>query len=226
MSQLQSAISDILQRPSMLNLDTLTPRSQNVGPTSPSRAATEQSMLPRPGPLPPTVPMARATSPEPSRSEDFDSETLPAPMASVFEIAELQKQRVQDPRGTQPSLEIAGDFISQGRISIQDAEKLFMQFSTSLNQCLFGGVALVHDDLTSVRKSSSLLASAIIAVTALHVRGKHEVYDVAYTEFISLVSSSMFDRKHGLDDLRAFCIGAFWLSDVSCKSNFCIPHPP
>lgn len=100
-----------------------------------------------------------------------------------------------------------------------------MQFSISLNQYLFGGVALVHDDLTSVRKSSSLLASAIIAVTALHVRGKDEVFDAAYTEFISLVSDSMFDRRHGLDDLRAFCIGAFWLSDVSCKSKFHIPHP-
>ena len=91
-----------------------------------------------------------------------------------------------------------------------------MQFSISLNQYLFGGVALGHDDLTSVRKSSSLLASALIAVTALHVRGKEDVFDAAYTEFISLVSESMFDRRHSLDDIRAFCIGAFWLSDVSC----------
>lgn len=224
-SQLQSAISDILQRLSMPNLDTLTPRSQSVGPTSPSRAATEQSMSPRPRPLPPTMSMARAASPEPSGFEDFESETLSAPMASLFEITKLQNLRVRDSHGAPPSSDITSDFISRGRISIQDAEELFMQFSISLNQYLFGGVALVHDDLTSVRKSSSLLASAIIAVTALHVRGKDEVFDAAYTEFISLVSDSMFDRRHGLDDLRAFCIGAFWLSDVSCKSKFHIPHP-
>jgi len=159
--------------------------------------------------------MARAASPEPSTLDDVESE---APMASLYEVTKLQNLRVRAHVGS-PSQgsDYANDFISQGRVSIQDAEELFMQFSITLNQYLWSGVALVHDNLTSVRKSSSLLASAIIAVTALHARGKEEVFDAAYTEFITLVSESMFDRRHSLDDIRAFCIGAFWLSDVSCK---------
>jgi hypothetical protein len=216
-SQLQSAISDILQRLSMPNLDTLTPRSQSVGPNSPSGVASETSLSPRPRALPPTMSMTRAGSPEPSGLEEMEYDTLSAPMTSLFEVTKLQNLRVRDHLGSPSRADLSSDFISQGRVSLQDADELFMQFSVSLNQYLFGGVALVHDDLTSVRKSSTLLASAIIAVTALHVRGKEDVFDAAYTEFLSLVSESIFKRNHGLDDIRAFCIGAFWLSDVSCK---------
>jgi hypothetical protein len=161
--------------------------------------------------------MARASSPEPSGFDEVESDTLAAPMASLFEVTKLRNLRVRDYIESQPDSALANDFISVGRVNLQDAEDLFMQFTVSLNQYLWGGVALVHDNLTSVRKSSSLLASAIIAVTALHVRDKEEVFDAAYTEFLSLVSESMFDRRHSLDDIRAFCIGAFWLSDVSCK---------
>ena len=171
-TQLQSAISDILQRLSMPNLDTLTPRSQSAGPNSPSGAPTEQSLSPRPRTLPPTMSMARAGSPEPSGLEEMEHDTLSAPMASLFEVTKLQNLRVRDHLGSQNHPELASDFISQGRVSLQDAEELFMQFSVSLNQYLLGGVILVHDDLTSVRKSSSLLAAAIIAVAALHARGK------------------------------------------------------
>lgn len=201
----------------MPNFDTLTPRSQSAGPGSPARTVPEHSMSPRSRALPPTMSMARAASPGPSSSDDLDVDMLSAPMASLFEITRLRNLRVRDHLEGSSESELIGDFISQGRVSLQDAEEVFMQFSMSLNQYLCGGVALVHDDLTSVRKSSTLLASAIIAVTALHMRGKDDIFDVAYTEFMSLASESMFDRRHSLDDLRAFCIGAFWLSDISCK---------
>jgi hypothetical protein len=170
--------------------------------------------------VPPTMSMARASSPEPAGFDEVEGDTLAAPMASLFEVTKLRNLRVRDSVGSQSDSALTNDFISLGRISIQDAEDLFCQFTVSLNQYLWGGVALVHDDFTSVRKSSTLLAAAIIAVTALHIRGKEEVFDAAYTEFLSLVSESMFDRRHSLDDIRAFCIGAFWLSDVSCKYLF------
>jgi hypothetical protein len=166
--------------------------------------------------------MARASSPEPTGFNEVEGDTLAAPMASLFEVTKLRNLRVRDSVGTQSDSAMSSDFIALGRISIQDAEELFMQFSVSLNQYLWGGVALVHDDLTSVRKSSSLLTSVIIAVTALHVRGKEDVFNAAYTEFLSLISETMFDRRHSLDDIRAFCVGAFWLLDVSCKYSFII----
>lgn len=167
---------------------------------------------------PPAVPVAGADSQEPSSLEKMEFDLLSAPMASLLEVTKLQNLRARGHPEPPFQPEVANDFISQGRVSIHDAEELFMRFSTSLNPCHFGIVALVHDDLASVRKSSSLMASAIIAVTALHVRGKEDVFDAAYTEFRSLVSESMFNgRDGGLDDIRAFCIVAFWLSDVSFK---------
>ncbi|KIW09633.1 hypothetical protein, variant 2 [Verruconis gallopava] len=201
----------------MPSLDSLTPRSQSIAPTSPSRAVTEHSPSPRPRARPRTISMARASSPESFSFDEIEADSFSAPMTSLFEVTKLKSLRVRDSIGAQSDSALTNDFISLGRISLQDAEELFNHFTVSLNQYLWGGIALVHNDLTSTRKSSSLLSAAIIAVTALHIRGKEEIFDAAYTEFLSLVSESMFERRHSLDDIRAFCIGAFWLSDVSWK---------
>jgi hypothetical protein len=169
--------------------------------------------------MPQAMSMARESSPEQSLVDEPDSDAIAAPMASLFEVTKLKnlKSNLKTLTAIESQKAIQNDFISQGKVSLQDAEELFLQFTTSLNQYLWGGIALVHDNLTSVRESSPLLSSAILAVTALHVPGKEHVFDVAYVEFLALVSESMFDHTHNLDDLRAFCVGAFWLSDVSCK---------
>lgn len=216
-SLLQTAVSDILRQLNLPSLNTLTPRSQSVAGHSPVHSATDNNLSPRPRYIAPTMSMARASTPEPSGLDEAEGDTLAAPMASLFEVTKLRNLRVRDSVGAQTVSDLGNDFISKGRISLQDAEELFLQYSVSLNQYLWGGVALVHDDMTAVRNSSSLLCAAIVAVTALHVPGKEEIFDVAYTEFLTLVSESIFDRRHSLDDIRAFCIGAFWLSDVSCE---------
>jgi hypothetical protein len=163
--------------------------------------------------------MARESSPDQSLADEPESDSIAAPMASLFEVTKLKnlKSNIKTPTAVEAQKAIRNDFISQGKVSLQDAEELFLQFTTSLNQYLWGGIALVHDNLTSVRESSSLLSSAILAVTALHVPGKEHVFDGAYIEFLALVSESMFDHTHNLDDVRAFAVGAFWLSDVSCE---------
>jgi len=164
--------------------------------------------------------MTREASPESGGQVLPDEAALvAAPMASLFEVTKLRNLRsnVQARIIQRTRTVLREDFVSQGRVSLAEAEDLFERFRVSLNQYLWGGIALVHDTLTAVRESSSLLLAAILAVTALHVPGKEEVFDVAYAEFLALVSESMFDRYHNLDDVRAFCIGAFWLSDVSCK---------
>ena len=99
-------------------------------------------------------------------------------------------------------------------------DKLLL-FGTNANTVfsyLWGGIALLHSNLNSVRRSSSLLLAAILAVTALHIPGKTKTFDICYSEFLSLVSSSMLDFYHTLDGVRGLCIGAFWLSDLSCTS--------
>lgn len=142
-----------------------------------------------------------------------------APMGSLYEVTKLRNLR-SNPRGyfqhgiTAPLED--NDFISRGEISIGEAEEMFQIFDRSLNQYLWGGMVLVHQDLVSVRRSSSLLLAAILTVTALHIPGKSSTFDICYAEFLYLVSNSMLDRYHTLDGIRGLCIGAFWLSDVSC----------
>ncbi|KAJ9636379.1 hypothetical protein H2201_003545 [Coniosporium apollinis] len=164
--------------------------------------------------------MTRENSQEPDREEPEDNTLVSAPMASLFEVTKLRNLRSYSENkrhDRSPGTTLQNDFISRGLVSQAQAEELFRIFSGPLNQYLWGGIALVHDSLDAVRKSSSLLLAAILAVTALHVPGNERVFDIAYSEFLTHVSGSMFDRYHSLDDVRALAIGAFWLSDVSWK---------
>ncbi|KAL5346935.1 hypothetical protein ACLOAV_008078 [Pseudogymnoascus australis] len=165
--------------------------------------------------------MTRENSQEPTQSRANDT-LVTDPMRALYEITKLRNLRSNNIHGhvnihaARPTI-LEDDFISKGKVSEADAEELFRTFSTSLNHYLWGGIALVHDNLISVRRSSSLLLAAIFTVTALHVPGKEQVFDICYAEFTALVCDSMFDRYHSLDGIRALCIGAFWLSDVSWK---------
>lgn len=90
------------------------------------------------------------------------------------------------------------------------------RFRGSLNHYLYG-IALTHGNLESVRSSSCLLSAAIFTVASLHLPQHHHLFPKCCREFLNLVSSSMFDRRHRLDDVRALCVGAFWLADLSWK---------
>ena len=82
-----------------------------------------------------------------------------------------------------------------------------------------------HDDTTldEVRNSSTLLLTAVLLVTSLHIPSKAKLYNICYKTFLDLVAASMFDRSYNLDDIRALCIGAFWLPDLSWKlSGHCV----
>jgi hypothetical protein len=167
-----------------------------------------------------TMAMTRENSQERPGFEEAGNDTLiAAPMGSLYEVTKLRNLR-SNPHGyfqqsTAAPLEDK-DFISSGEIGLAEAEEMFQIFERSLNQYLWGGIVLLHKDLLSVRRSSSLLLAAILTVTALHIPGKTSTFDVCYAEFLDLVSASMMDRYHTLDGIRGLCIGAFWLSDVSC----------
>ena len=162
--------------------------------------------------------MTRENSQEQGGENEIGDTLVSAPMGSLYEVTKLRNLRSnpQRPVGSGTSL-YAEDFISRGKISEVEAQELFEVFSKSLNHFLWGGMALVHSTLASVRESSSLLAAAILTVTALHIPGKTRTFDICYAEFLSLICDSMLDRYHTLDGVRGFCIGAFWLSDVSCE---------
>ncbi|KAL4866648.1 hypothetical protein BDV12DRAFT_172611 [Aspergillus spectabilis] len=150
------------------------------------------------------------------REENGATSLVTAPMGSLYEVTQLSDIRATSPE-RQHAHDLVTDFVSRGAIELQEAEELFDHFDRVLNRYLWDGILLVHKDLTSLRNSSSMLSAAVFAVTALHLPNKERTFDTCYTEFARLASESMLDRHHTLDDLRALCIGAFWLADVSWK---------
>ena len=150
--------------------------------------------------------------------ESGEQELVSAPMRSLYEITKLRNIR-SSMKSESRSIGsyVEDDFISRGVLSIDRAEELFGFFNQTMNQYLWGGIALKHDSLNSVRSSSSLLSAAVLTVSALHVPGKDEIFDTCYNEFVTVVSNSMLNRYHSLDEIRGLCIGAFWLSDLSWK---------
>lgn len=150
------------------------------------------------------------------KEENGATSLVTAPMGSLYEVTQLSDIRASSPE-RQHAHDLVTDFVSRGAVDLQEAEELFDHFDRVLNRYLWDGILLVHKDLTSLRNSSSMLSAAIFAVTALHLPNKERTFDTCYTEFAKLASESMLDRHHTLDDLRALCIGAFWLADVSWK---------
>ena len=111
----------------------------------------------------------------------------------------------------------AHDLISRGTIPISTAEHCFDTYMRLLDHHVYSILAN-RTSLASVRASSALLTAAVCAVGALHTPGLDTAtYAVCYGAFLqehaALVACAR--RQHTLDDVRALCIGAFWLSDLS-----------
>lgn len=201
--QLEAAVADLLRHNQLPPLSTYGQASPQIEGVTPARSGSVEQ---------PTA-MTRDNSQEPDAEPDLVS----APMHSLYEVTKLRNIRSDlhgDGYGTANPVE---DFISTGRLPLDEAEKLFRIFSRTMNQFLWGGITLVHSDLLSVRRSSPLLAAAILAVASLHIPDHNEIFDICYTELTTLVSNSMLNRYHSLDEIRGLCIGAFWLSDLSWK---------
>ncbi|CAI7678476.1 unnamed protein product [Penicillium manginii] len=172
-------------------MKSLTLRSQGQSPTNLSSCAkaTENHGMA----------MTRENSPEPAQDANLGAASVlvTEPMGGLYEVT-----RLRNIRSNQAKLDISGpsgeekmdDFISRGVISEDEAEDLYRI-------------------LASVRRSSQLLTATILTVTALHIPSSAKTFDDCYNEFLSLISSSMFSRYHSVDDVRALCIAAFWLSD-------------
>lgn len=214
MQRLQSAVSKILSvldLPSLGSFVSHDDSNQSSNGVEGSLAAVGESARTRAA----VMAMTRENSGEPETSKMNDA-LVSAPMGSLFEVTRLRNLRSR-PYGAPRPKNLADDFISRGKVSESEAEELFEIFRRTLNHYLWGGIALVHKTLRAVRQSSSLLMVAILTATALHIPGKEQIFDICYVEFVGLVSESMFDRHHTLDGVRGLCIGAFWLSEVSCK---------
>jgi hypothetical protein len=137
-------------------------------------------------------------------------------MRNLYELTKLKNLRVNAGWEPRSSL-IHDDFISQGLIPLKEAEYLFDRFMNINNRLLWDGILLFHGTLDAVRRASTLLAAVVIAIGALHTPEKTESFHQSYDVFVSLVCSSSLSRNHSLDDVRALCIGAFYLANLSWK---------
>ena len=141
-------------------------------------------------------------------------EAVAEPMQSVIDVA---GPRQNDPRYTIPSEGSQDDLIHAGILSIVQAEQLFDLFSQKMNQYLWGGTALVHVDLGTTRRSSTLLSTVVLTVVSLHVAGDEELFDRCCSKLTTFVAKTMISAHHTLDSVRALIIGAFWLYEWSWK---------
>ncbi|KAJ5236656.1 hypothetical protein N7489_006747 [Penicillium chrysogenum] len=220
MNQLQAAVSHLLRQAGLPELSTYAPGDTLNDPSpaasyhghhpSVDRSQTQTSRQEGLG-------VVMDVTREPSPEQDLqDPELVPAPMRSLYEVTKLRNLRNNHVEAPKQTL-LEEDFISRRLISLHEAEELFAYFSRTMNQLLWGGIILVHRDLTSVRRASTLLSAAVLTVAALHIPNRTETLNRCYSEYVSLVSNMALTRAHTLDDIRGLCVGAFWLSELSWK---------
>ncbi len=249
-ARLDRAVEDILahlKMPPLESYSTTGPRSHSqsmsVLPESQSQMIQSQTQLPQPSVMgqgqqflaAPEPTSQSQTTRENSREpgtvgdENPSSEMAPAPMGSLYEVTQLNTLRSRlkygDParRNSKKNLNMEQDLVSLGLITLAEAEDLFSLFKTTLSRYLFDATIQESRTLLSVRESSTLFFTAIITVTSLHIPGREKTYALAHKHLRDLIATSFFDRFHTLDDVRALCIAAFWLPDLSWKlSGHCV----
>ncbi len=218
--RLDRAVDDILTRlkmPALESYSRIHP-SQHLPPPAP--------LLAIPIPADTNAQTTRENSREPMNQEDAH-EVAPAPMGSLYEVTQLNTLRSRlkygDPARRNSRKNMENDLVSMGIISVEEAEEMLSLFKKTLSRYLFD--ATVHESRTllSIRESSSLFFTAIITVTSLHIPGKEKIHATAHRQLRDLIATSFFDRFHTLEDIRALCIAAFWLPDLSWKlSGHCV----
>jgi hypothetical protein len=112
------------------------------------------------------------------------------------------------------SISTSRDIVSRGTITFENAEKYFHTYRDRLDHFpyrILGNHS--KSSLEVVRKASPLLALAVCTVGALHLAS--DDFKPCYREFVSTSVARGFSKGCNIDDVRALCIGAFWLSDLS-----------
>lgn len=219
MQQLQTAVSQLLRHAGLPDLSTYSIGESRNGPSPASSHHGHRPSIDASQSHPHATPhegpgVVMDVTREPS--QEPDPELVPAPMRSLYEVTKLRNLRNNHIEAPKKTL-LEEDFITRGLISLHEAEELFAYFSRTMNQLLWGGIILVHRDLTSVRRASTLLSAAVLTVAALHIPNRTDTLNRCYNEYVSLVSSMALTRAHTLDDIRGLCVGAFWLSELSWK---------
>lgn len=207
---MHSAIQDVLKRLSM-------------PPIPPLRAYPADEEERSPVPEPPRQAPSKEKSEPAAPSIDSSPKIVPrhnesvqsVPIETLYQITRLRSLR-SEAAGDGPPKEDAStsDIISKGIIPLEDAERLTTLYLKRLDHFAYS-IVNKFTNLQSIRKRSPKLTAAICTVSALHDPQSDRFYEPCLEEFKKLLSDSMFNRRVDRESLRAMCIGAFWLSDIS-----------
>jgi hypothetical protein len=162
----------------------------------------------------PPMDMTRENSVE--QHLDEESGLVPAPMSSLYDLTRIRNLR-SSIRWKPNANPMDEDFIAQGIISVAESEHLFSRYMENNQQLLWAGILCSHTTLDAVRRHSTLLTATILTVAALHTPGRDDALQKCYNIFVSLAYSTCLSRLHNLDDVRALCLAAFYLSNLSWK---------
>ncbi|KAH7112100.1 hypothetical protein B0J11DRAFT_554222 [Dendryphion nanum] len=217
--QLQTAVRDLLRHNQLPDLNQTPSQHPPViqnSVISPTNIISENGTIVDCMTVPP-MDMTRECSPEHNDDDANDDEPslVPAPMASLYHLTRIRNLGKSSKKvATCPNL-IDEDFIAQGVISLAEAEELFRRYVENNHLYLWAGVLCPYPSLDSIRRSSTLLTSTVLTIAALHTRGRNEALQKCYNIFVSLAYSTCFSRTDSLDDIRALCLAAFFLFNLS-----------
>ncbi|KAF2876862.1 fungal-specific transcription factor-like protein [Massariosphaeria phaeospora] len=194
-AQLRSAVQQLLQHSKLPALASWSGPSPSTAPAvaiSPANVLSESGACTTM--VAPPMDMTRENSVE--RDYDNESSLVPAPMRSF---------------------PVDSDFIGQGIIPVEDAEDLFTRYIENYHQLLWAGILFSHASLEEMRRHSTLLTAAVLTIAALHTPGRDDALQKCYNIFVSLAYSTCLSKPNNLDDVRALCLAAFYLSNLSWK---------
>ncbi|KAJ5396934.1 hypothetical protein N7509_005047 [Penicillium cosmopolitanum] len=210
--KLERALEDVLEKLNLPALDLYAP-PEIVEPSQSSRPTRQNS--PEPG-ISSSRPQERDISPGPTIG-----------MGSLIEATRLDglcsqlRSSKQRRKGGMRRME--SDLISEMILTYEEADEMLELFKTLLSPHLFSATIPQDATLETIRTSSTILFTAIMLVSALHISGHEYLHERCHSRFLGLVTSAIFDRFHTLDDIRGLCIAALWQPDLSWKlSGLCI----
>jgi hypothetical protein len=143
-----------------------------------------------------------------------EDDRLPhAPIHSLYTLTRMRALRSPGSGNENPSQAI-NDFISQGQISLADAERLFCVYRDRLDGFIYS-IGCPYKTLDQLRRKSSILCAATLTIAALHDPAADKVYGICNSELRRLTEKSMLQRQGDRDYFRALSIASYWLSDLS-----------
>lgn len=115
---------------------------------------------------------------------------------------------------SQPRPPNRSDIISRGIITLEAAQRYFDEYKNRLDSFPY----LILGDIKTytleyVRSASPLLVAAVCTIGSLHLVSPD--FDACCAAFLSQSASQTFAKDFSVDDVRALCIGAFWLGEVA-----------